>query len=122
MRVKLPITNREYELSDGVSLVSRTDLKGRIIYANLAFIEASGFSEAELLGKPHNLVRHTDMPEEAFSDLWATVKAGLPWSGVVKNRRKNGDFYWVFANVTPVHENGATNGICRFEPSCRGHR
>lgn len=110
MRVNLPITNREYELSDGVSLVSRTDLKGRIIYANLAFIEASGFSEAELLGKPHNLVRHPDMPEEAFADLWATVKAGLPWSGVVKNRRKNGDFYWVFANVTPVHENGATNG------------
>lgn len=110
MRVNLPITNSEYELSDGVSLVSRTDLKGRIIYANLAFIEASGFSEAELLGKPHNLVRHPDMPEEAFSDLWATVKAGLPWSGVVKNRRKNGDFYWVFANVTPVHENGATNG------------
>ncbi|MBS0329943.1 MAG: PAS domain-containing protein [Proteobacteria bacterium] len=110
MRVNLPITNSEYELSDGVSLVSRTDLKGRIIYANLAFMEASGFSEAELLGKPHNLVRHPDMPEEAFSDLWATVKAGLPWSGVVKNRRKNGDFYWVFANVTPVHENGATNG------------
>jgi len=110
MRVNLPITNSEYELSDGVSLVSRTDLKGRIIYANLAFIEASGFSEAELIGKPHNLVRHPDMPEEAFADLWATVKSGLPWSGVVKNRRKNGDFYWVFANVTPVHENGATNG------------
>lgn len=110
MRVNLPITNAEYELSDGVSLVSRTDLKGRILYANLAFIEASGFSEAELLGKPHNLVRHPDMPEEAFADLWATVKAGLPWSGVVKNRRKNGDFYWVFANVTPVHENGMANG------------
>jgi len=110
MRVNLPITNSEYELSDGVSLVSRTDLKGRILYANLAFIEASGFSEAELLGKPHNLVRHPDMPEEAFADLWATLKAGLPWSGVVKNRRKNGDFYWVFANVTPVHENGVTNG------------
>src|SRR3569832_113085 len=110
MRVNMHNTNSEYELSDGVSLVSRTDLKGRIIYANLAFIEASGFSEAELIGKPHNLVRHPDMPEEAFADLWATVKSGLPWSGVVKNRRKNGDFYWVFANVTPVHENGATNG------------
>lgn len=110
MRVNLPITNAEYELSDGVSLVSRTDLKGRILYANLAFIEASGFSEAELLGKPHNIVRHPDMPEEAFADLWVTLKAGLPWSGVVKNRRKNGDFYWVFANVTPVHENGVTNG------------
>ncbi len=110
MRVNLPITNAEYELSDGVSLVSRTDLKGRILYANLAFIEASGFSEAELLGKPHNLVRHPDMPEEAFADLWATLKAGLPWSGVVKNRRKNGDFYWVFANVTPVNENGVANG------------
>ena len=110
MRVNLPITNAEYELSDGVSLVSRTDLKGRILYANLAFIEASGYGEAELLGKPHNLVRHPDMPEEAFADLWATLKAGLPWSGVVKNRRKNGDFYWVFANVTPVHENGMANG------------
>jgi aerotaxis receptor len=110
MRVNLPVTNTEYELSDGVSLVSRTDLKGRLVYANLPFIEASGFSETELLGKPHNLVRHPDMPEEAFVDLWATLKAGLPWSGAVKNRRKNGDFYWVFANVTPVHENGVTNG------------
>ncbi len=110
MRVNLPVTNIEYELSDSVSLVSRTDLKGRISYANPAFIEASGYSEAELLGQPHNLVRHPDMPEEAFADLWATLKAGLPWSGAVKNRRKNGDFYWVFANITPVLENGVTSG------------
>ncbi|MDQ7970388.1 MAG: methyl-accepting chemotaxis protein [Oxalicibacterium faecigallinarum] len=104
MRTNLPITNIEYVLKEGTSLVSKTDTKGRITYFNPAFMEASGFSEEELMGAPHNLVRHPDMPEEAFHDLWDTLKMGLPWNGVIKNRRKNGDFYWVYANATPVRE------------------
>ncbi|MCL5061026.1 MAG: methyl-accepting chemotaxis protein [Candidatus Thermoplasmatota archaeon] len=108
MRTNLPVTNIEYELPEDVSLVSRTDLKGRIVYANAAFVEASGYPEAELLGSAHNIVRHPDMPVEAFADLWSTLGEGLPWTGIVKNRRKNGDHYWVNANVTPVRKNGVT--------------
>jgi len=110
VRTNLPVTGIEYVLRDGQSIVSKTDTKGRITYVNPTFIEVSGFSYEELLGKAHNLVRHPDMPPEAFADLWQTLKAGLPWTGMVKNRRKNGDFYWVVANVVPVKENGATVG------------
>jgi aerotaxis receptor len=95
---------------DGQSIVSKTDTKGRITYVNPSFIEVSGFSEEELIGKAHNIVRHPDMPPEAFADLWQTLKAGLPWTGMIKNRCKNGDFYWVVANVVPIKENGATVG------------
>ncbi|RVT52818.1 methyl-accepting chemotaxis protein [Rubrivivax albus] len=102
MRKNLPVTQQEYPLRNGQTLVSVTDLKGRIIHCNQAFAEASGFSAAELLGQPHNLVRHPDMPEEAFRDMWDTIAGGLPWQGLVKNRRKNGDFYWVLANATPI--------------------
>jgi aerotaxis receptor len=105
MRTNLPVFNTEFLLKDGMSLVSKTDTKGRITYVNPAFIEASGFVEEELLGQPHNLIRHPDMPEQAFGDMWQTLKSGLPWTGLVKNRRKNGEFYWVNANVTPVREN-----------------
>ena len=105
MRTNLPVSNTEFLLKDGMSLVSKTDTKGRITYVNPAFIEASGFAEEELLGKPHNLIRHPDMPEQAFGDMWQTLKMGLPWTGLVKNRRKNGEFYWVNANVTPVRDN-----------------
>ncbi len=105
MRTNLPVFDSEFLLRDGMSLVSKTDTKGRITYVNPAFIEASGFDEAELIGKPHNLIRHPDMPEQAFGDMWQTLKTGLPWTGLVKNRRKNGEFYWVNANVTPVREN-----------------
>ena len=108
MRTNLPVTNTEYELPEGVSLVSRTDPNGHIVYANAAFVETSGFLEDELLGAPHNIMRHPDMPAEAFADMWATLQEGLPWTGIVKNRRKNGDHYWVNANVTPVRRNGAT--------------
>jgi aerotaxis receptor len=119
MRKNLPVTNQEYVLKDGVSLVSQTDTKGRITYCNAAFIEASGFTEEELIGKPHNLVRHPDMPEEAFGDLWETLKLGLPWNGVIKNRRKNGDHYWVMANATPVREGDSVVGYMsvRNKPS-----
>lgn len=110
MRINTPVSSTEYELRDGSSIVSKTDLKGLITYVNADFIEASGFTEKELLGQPHNLVRHPDMPAEAFEDLWRTLKAGKPWTGLVKNRRKNGDYYWVVANATPIYENNSCVG------------
>ena len=106
MRKNLPVTGNEYLLKDGAQIVSRTDLGGIITFCNPDFIEASGFTEAELMGAPHNILRHPDMPPAAFADLWATLKAGKPWSGLVKNRRKNGDHYWVEANVTPEKRDG----------------
>jgi len=102
MRSNLPVTDREHLLDPGQTLVSVTDLKGRITYCNAAFVAASGFAKHELLGQPHNIVRHPDMPAEAFRDLWDTIAAGEPWTGLVKNRRKSGDFYWVRAHATPV--------------------
>jgi len=110
MRVNTPVTNNEVHLTEGVPLVSRTDAGGRITFVNKTFVEISGFTEGELMGAPHNLVRHPDMPKEAFADLWATIKDGRPWEGLVKNRTKTGDFYWVRANVTPVAENGVVTG------------
>ena len=110
MRNNTPVTSREYALREGMAIVSRTDAKGRITDVNADFIEASGFTEAELIGQPHNLVRHPDMPVEAFADLWRTLAAGQPWSGLVKNRRKNGDHYWVLANATPLMEGSAITG------------
>jgi methyl-accepting chemotaxis protein len=110
MRTNLPVTQNEYVLRDDQLIVSKTDLKGRITYINRDFIEVSGFSEAELIGEPHNLVRHPDMPPEAFDDLWRTLKQGRPWTGMVKNRCKNGDYYWVLANATPIWEAGQVTG------------
>jgi len=110
MRSNLPVTDHEYVLADGKTIVSTTDLKGNITYANPYFVEVSGFSEQELIGAPQNILRHPDMPAGAYADLWTTIKSGLPWSGMVKNRCKNGDFYWVHANVTPVIEHGIPTG------------
>jgi aerotaxis receptor len=110
MRMNLPVTNSEYLLLDGKSIVSKTDLQGNITYVNPYFIEVSGFTESELIGAPQNIVRHPDMPEEAFADMWRILKSGLPWNGLVKNRCKNGSYYWVLANVTPVLENGKPVG------------
>ncbi|WP_404298346.1 PAS domain-containing protein [Halomonas sp.] len=110
MRDNQPVSRQEYELQDEHFLISRTDLKGRITYANPAFIEVSGFSHEELIGSPHNLVRHPDMPPEAFHNMWETLAAGMSWRGLVKNRRKNGDHYWVDASVTPVIEDGVVMG------------
>ncbi|OWQ92118.1 hypothetical protein CDN99_07130 [Roseateles aquatilis] len=107
MRTNLPVTQREFPFPEGRALVSTTDLKGRILHCNDAFVAVSGFTRDELLGKAHNLIRHPDMPEEAFRDLWATIQGGRPWSGVVKNRRKDGDHYWVMANVTPLLQGDA---------------
>ena len=104
MRTNLPVTNKEYVLRDGETIVSKTDLEGIITYINQDFLRISGYCEQELLGTQHNIVRHPDMPEEAFADLWHTLQMGKAWTGLVKNRCKNGDHYWVEANVAPVIE------------------
>jgi methyl-accepting chemotaxis protein len=110
MRTNLPVTQNEVSLEIEQSLVSKTDLKGQITYINQSFIDVSGFSQNELIGQSHNIVRHPDMPSEVFADLWETLKAGRPWTGIVKNRCKNGDHYWVEANATPIYENGVLGG------------
>jgi len=107
----MPVTGVERIMRDGEFIVSRTDTRGIITYANPYFYEISGFTEAEIVGAPHNIVRHPDMPAEAFKDLWDTLQAGKPWTGYVKNRCKNGDHYWVVANATPVWENGQVTGF-----------
>ena len=110
MRSNLPVTNVEYVLKDSETVVSKTDLHGNITYVNQDFINISGFSEDELMGAPQNIVRHPDMPVEAFADLWHTLKSGKAWTGLVKNRCKNGDHYWVEANAAPLIENGKIVG------------
>ncbi|TDH63039.1 PAS domain S-box protein [Dankookia rubra] len=110
MRVNEPVTTRETLVPENDVLVSSTDTGGRIRFANPAFVAISGFTVEELEGAPHNLVRHPHMPQAAFKDLWSAIKAGRPWEGLVKNRSKSGDFYWVRANVTPVVEDGKVTG------------
>jgi len=110
MRDNGRITQKEYPLDKDITIVSRTDLHGNIVAANDAFIEASGFEWAEIVGQPHNILRHPDVPPAVFQDFWATLKSGKPWSQIVKNRRKNGDHYWVKANATPIFENGEMIG------------
>ncbi|WP_321325338.1 methyl-accepting chemotaxis protein [Thiomicrorhabdus sp.] len=110
MRNNQPVTQKEYKLRTDALLVSHTDLKGTITYANEAFVEASGYGYEELLGEPHNLLRHPDVPEQVFADFWGTIQAGRPWHQIVKNRRKNGDHYWVEANATPIIENNEITG------------
>jgi len=112
----------EYVLKDDDFLVSQTDDKGIIIFANDDFCKIAGYSIDELIGKPHNIVRHSDMPKAAFSDLWSTVKRGEIWSGYVKNATKANGFYWVFATVFPKHDvqtNKTTYISCRRKPSAK---
>ena len=106
MKINTPVTQNEVAMRDDSFLVSKTNLKGALTYCNEDFVEISGFSREELLGRNHNIVRHPDMPPEAFAELWASVKAGRPWVGMVKNRCKNGDYYWVEANVVPLLKDG----------------
>lgn len=106
MKINMPVTQHEVLLPKNRYIVSRTDLKGIIAHANDTFVEVSGYSRDELIGKSHNIVRHPDMPPEAFADMWQTIKGGLPWRGTVKNRCKNGDTYWVDSLVVPVKRNG----------------
>lgn len=106
MRNNQPVTQQEHILGPELLLVSKTDLHGTIIYANEDFVEASGYPYDEIMGQPHNILRHPDVPEHVFADLWETIQAGRPWRQIVKNRRKNGDHYWVEANTSPIYENG----------------
>ncbi len=119
MRLNEPVTQREYAFPENATLMSSTDTHGRITYANAAFCTTSGYSREELQGQPHNHVRHPDMPPEAFADMWASLKCGEPWVAVVKNRRANGDHYWVRANATPVVRGGRQVGYLsvRTKPS-----
>nr|WP_129363540.1 PAS domain-containing methyl-accepting chemotaxis protein [uncultured Enterobacter sp.] len=104
------VSQHEYSLDDDTTLMSTTDLNSYITHANDTFVQVSGYELDELIGQPHNLVRHPDMPKAAFADMWATLKRGEPWSGIVKNRRKNGDHYWVRANAVPMVRDGKVTG------------
>ena len=104
------LSGEEYWLEPGLTLLSTTDLSGRITFCNEAFELASGYSREELLGQPHNIIRHPDMPRMAFADLWSTIRSGTPWSMLVKNQRKDGGYYWVLASVTPLMADGAVLG------------
>lgn len=108
MRQNLPITGRNLDLPRDANILSTTTPQSHITYVNPDFIKISGFTEDELLGQPHNIVRHPDMPPAAFEHMWATLKTGRSWMGLVKNRCKNGDHYWVSAFVTPITKNGST--------------
>jgi len=110
MRTNLPVTEVEHHIREGEFVVSKTDLAGVITYINDEFLRISGFAESELIGAPQNIVRHPHMPAEAFVDLWQTIKQGRHWHGMVKNRCKNGDFYWVDAAVSPMIEGGKAVG------------
>ncbi|MBZ0105128.1 MAG: methyl-accepting chemotaxis protein [Sulfuricella denitrificans] len=110
MKKNLPVTSTEAVYRDSAVLISKTDTRGVITYANADFTEVSGYDANELIGKSHNIVRHPDMPPEAFADLWKHIQAGKLWHGIVKNRCKNGDYYWVEANVTPITEHGKITG------------
>ncbi len=106
MKKNLPITNNEYDYPANANILSTTNLKGAFSYFNHEFLEISGFEPEELMGKNHNVVRHPEMPPAAFEDLWKHVKSGESWMGMVKNRRKDGDHYWVDAFVTPIGKDG----------------
>ncbi|WP_153111203.1 methyl-accepting chemotaxis protein [Propionivibrio limicola] len=119
MKINLPVTQNETPFPKGRYIVSRTDLKGITTYVNDTFVDVSGFLREELIGKNHNVVRHPDMPPEAFAWMWDTIKKGRPWRGTVKNRCKDGNHYWVDALVVPVLKNGAITGYMsvRTEPT-----
>jgi aerotaxis receptor len=122
MRTNLPVTQQGHQFAEDQTLVSVTDLKGRIVYCNPWFVAVSGYEHGELMGQPHNLVRHPDMPEEAFRDMWATIGSGQPWRGMVKNRRKNGDYYWVDANATPIRREGNIVGYLSVRTAPKAHQ
>ncbi len=110
MKNNQPINDKQKNFDDSARIVSSTDLKGKIIYANEDFINISGFSKDEIIGENHNLIRHPDMPPAAFANLWENVKQGKSWMGIVKNRCANGDYYWVDAFVAPVFEGNSITG------------
>lgn len=119
MKKNLPVTQKEHVLDQQQRIISSTNTKGIITHVNQDFLDISGFNEEELLNKSHNMVRHPDMPSAAFQMLWDCLKKGRQWKGIVKNRCKNGDHYWVDAFVTPVKENGQVAGYesVRYTPN-----
>jgi methyl-accepting chemotaxis protein len=118
MKLNTPVTNNEIVMTKGSILVTHTDLKGQITSVNDDFLKISGYTREEVIGKSHNIIRHPDMPPETFEDLWKTISAMRPWAGCVKNRAKNGDFYWVHANMIPKFEKGNLVGYLsvRYAP------
>lgn len=118
-RRRVFVTGVETPYPHGKLIVSRTDTAGIITQCNQSFVDMSGYTEAEIIGQPHCLLRHPDMPAAAFRDLWETVKAGRQWNGYVKNLRKDGGHYWVYATVVPNVRNGNIVGYTsvRREPS-----
>ncbi|QGP53183.1 Aerotaxis receptor [Piscirickettsia salmonis] len=110
MRKNLPVTDSEVTFSEDLPLISRTTPRGVIVSANDAFCKVAQFSESELVGQPHNTVRHPDMPQAVFADLWSNIKEGSSWMGLVKNRCKGGDYYWVSAFITPLKRDGEIIG------------
>ena len=113
---------QEYKLKSDDFLVSQTDEKGKILFANDDFCKIAGYKIEELVGKNHNIVRHPDMPKAAFKSLWDTVKQGKIWDGYVKNKTKDGGYYWVYATVYPMHDpvrNARTYLSCRRKPSAK---
>ena len=102
--------DEEYTFDKGL-IISSTDLNGMITYANRKFCEIAGYTKDELIGKNHNIIRHPDMPKAAFSELWETVQAGKEWTGIVKNLRKDGRYYWVYSHISPSTTNGEITGF-----------
>jgi methyl-accepting chemotaxis protein len=121
MQVNQSVTQNEYIVREGALIVSITDLQGRIITVSPEFVQVSGYSNEELIGANHGSIRHPDMPAAVYEDLWKTLHAGRPWTGLMKNRRKNGDYYWDIASATPVREGGAISGYMtiRTKPSAQ---
>ncbi len=116
---KVLVTTQEVPFPDGRLIVSRTDPTGHITHVNQSFVSMSGYQEEELIGAPHHILRHPDMPPAAFKNLWDTVEAGKRWQGYVKNLRKDGGHYWVYATVIPNIRNGIVVGYTsvRRKPS-----
>lgn len=110
MRSNQPVTQQEISFSASQRLISQTNPKGVIVYCNDDFVAVSGFSREELIGKSHNLVRHPDIPDTVFAQMWSYLENGKCWMGTLKNRCKNGDYFWVSAYITPILENGHIAG------------
>ena len=108
-------------LFEGRAIISETDTKGVIIFANRKFCEIAGYTPAELIGQPHNIIRHPDMPKAAFAQMWETIKSGQSWNGIVKNLRKDGLYYWVETEISPVRddEGNITGYIAARKPASR---
>lgn len=117
MKTAITPTNTERFFAEDDIIVSKTDIKGRITYANQSFCHMAGYTEAELLGQPHSIIRHPDMPRAVFKLLWDTVLDRREIFAYVKNMSKNGDYYWVFAHVTPSYD--AKGGVIGFHSSRR---